>query len=160
MRVWTSQCGFTRPSSIYLILGIMRDIVPLFIPLGSYIHLCRSIQQFPSDTCGHLKEIERSRRLVLLLQLSCRFYVCHSVGRLIILLYGLNNEHVCQWLTTVPRLLSRYHVKKIWCYPNCLFFFFQSNLFFNLKSLQFWQRCFKSWLCTGSLLFRCILAPL
>ena len=32
MHVLTSQWGFTRPSSIYVILGIVRDIVPL---LGS-----------------------------------------------------------------------------------------------------------------------------
>ena len=31
VRVLTSQWGFTRPSSIYISLGIVRDIVPLFI---------------------------------------------------------------------------------------------------------------------------------
>ena len=31
VRVLTSQWGFTRPSSIYFNLGIVRDIVPLFI---------------------------------------------------------------------------------------------------------------------------------
>ena len=28
MRVETSQCGLTRPSSIFFSLGIVRDIVP------------------------------------------------------------------------------------------------------------------------------------
>ena len=31
VRVLTSQGGFTRPSSIYFRLGIVRDIAPLFI---------------------------------------------------------------------------------------------------------------------------------
>jgi len=33
VRVLTSQWGFTKPSSIYISLGTVRDIVPLFIPL-------------------------------------------------------------------------------------------------------------------------------
>ena len=51
VRVLSGQWGFTRPSSIYFSLGIVRDIVPLFIAwygsviffLGVCIPVCPSI---------------------------------------------------------------------------------------------------------------------
>ena len=42
MRVVAGQWGFPRPSSIYFSLGVVRDIVPLFIEAFAQIGKCDS----------------------------------------------------------------------------------------------------------------------
>ena len=42
VRVVAGQWGFSRPSSIYFSLGVVRDIVPLFIEAIAQIGKCDS----------------------------------------------------------------------------------------------------------------------
>ena len=49
MHVVTGQCGITRPSSIFLSLGIVRDIVPLVIVRWAATLRAPSLQLFPFD---------------------------------------------------------------------------------------------------------------